>query len=137
MSAPTPGWYAEPDGSGGERWWDGQQWTGHRRPNGSPERHGQAGDIGSPRASAPGGAMAPGSYPLGGGYPPIQRPPSVTAAVVVAFLIAAAQALLAWKYLNLMAEGRGRLFVLGQFFVCVITGVLMLSGGSAALTGRS
>lgn len=25
-------WYQVPDGSGGQRWWDGHQWTDHRRP---------------------------------------------------------------------------------------------------------
>ena len=27
---PKPGWY--PDASGGQRWWDGTQWTEHRAP---------------------------------------------------------------------------------------------------------
>ncbi len=27
---PQPGWY--PDGTGGQRWWDGVQWTGHYQP---------------------------------------------------------------------------------------------------------
>jgi Domain of unknown function (DUF4352)/Protein of unknown function (DUF2510) len=30
---PTPaGWYPDPDGSGGQRYWDGSQWTEHRSP---------------------------------------------------------------------------------------------------------
>ena len=30
---PTPaGWYADPDGSGGQRYWDGSGWTEHRSP---------------------------------------------------------------------------------------------------------
>jgi hypothetical protein len=26
---PPPGWYADPGGSGGQRWWDGTRWTEH------------------------------------------------------------------------------------------------------------
>src|SRR6185312_9265795 len=30
---PTPaGWYPDPDGSGGQRYWDGSTWTEHRAP---------------------------------------------------------------------------------------------------------
>jgi Protein of unknown function (DUF2510) len=28
----TPDWYPDPSGTGGERWWDGNQWTDHVRP---------------------------------------------------------------------------------------------------------
>lgn len=30
MSA--PGWYPDPNGSGGQRWYDGTQWTAHAAP---------------------------------------------------------------------------------------------------------
>lgn len=30
--SPAADWYDDPDGSGGERWWDGKGWTRHRRP---------------------------------------------------------------------------------------------------------
>lgn len=38
MSAPqaSPGWYADPSGGGGERWWDGNAWTQHVR---APQAH--------------------------------------------------------------------------------------------------
>lgn len=32
-SAPAPGWYADPEGTG-TRWWDGERWTEHRREDG-------------------------------------------------------------------------------------------------------
>jgi len=33
MTTPTPaGWYPDPDGSGGQRYWDGDSWTEHRAP---------------------------------------------------------------------------------------------------------
>lgn len=33
MTSPKPDWYPDPDGSHGERWWDGRQWTRQRRTN--------------------------------------------------------------------------------------------------------
>lgn len=31
-----PGWYPDPRGGDGQRWWDGQQWTQHRQPAPAP-----------------------------------------------------------------------------------------------------
>jgi uncharacterized protein DUF2510 len=32
MTAPAPGWYQDPAGTGASRWWDGVSWTGHVHP---------------------------------------------------------------------------------------------------------
>ena len=35
MTTPEAGWYSDPDGDG-QRWWDGQTWTDHRREQAPP-----------------------------------------------------------------------------------------------------
>ncbi|MCV7076888.1 DUF2510 domain-containing protein [Mycobacterium szulgai] len=37
-TAPPAAWYPDPDGSGGQRYWDGEHWTKHRRPDPSVPR---------------------------------------------------------------------------------------------------
>ena len=50
-SAAAPGWYADPTGQAGVRWWDGAQWTSHS----APLPTGQAGSAspGEPRPRIP------------------------------------------------------------------------------------
>ncbi|GFG81685.1 DUF2510 domain-containing protein [Mycobacterium paragordonae] len=36
-TAPPAGWYVDPDGSPGQRYWDGERWTTHRRPKGTKQ----------------------------------------------------------------------------------------------------
>lgn len=31
MTTPQPGWYDDPQDAGGQRYFDGQQWTSHRQ----------------------------------------------------------------------------------------------------------
>ena len=33
---PAPGWYPDPAGSGGQRWWNGNEWTDHQQ--GAPQQ---------------------------------------------------------------------------------------------------
>jgi Domain of unknown function (DUF4352)/Protein of unknown function (DUF2510) len=56
-SPPTPaGWYRDPDGTGGQRYWDGSTWTEHR----SPATPAQA----EPRAVPPGSEQPTAVVPL-------------------------------------------------------------------------
>lgn len=51
---PPPGWYADPGGRDGSRWWDGSAWTDHvraARPNDDPPPV----PTGGPAGEAPGG----------------------------------------------------------------------------------
>lgn len=54
------GWYPQPDGSGGQRWWDGARWTEHTSPLAAP-------------AVAPVSAAAPAPAPAPTPAPPLPQ----------------------------------------------------------------
>uniref|UniRef100_UPI0021C088C5 DUF2510 domain-containing protein n=1 Tax=Frankia gtarii TaxID=2950102 RepID=UPI0021C088C5 len=59
-----PGWYADPSGQHGSRWWDGNQWTEHIQPAAPQAQYGgadQYGGAGQYGGAVPGqGAAVPG-----------------------------------------------------------------------------
>jgi hypothetical protein len=65
-SAAPPGWYSDPSGAAGQRWWDGHAWTAHVAPVVAP-----AATVAQHGATIlPGGATAApmGLQPSVGGY---------------------------------------------------------------------
>ncbi|OHV39901.1 MULTISPECIES: phospholipid scramblase-related protein [Pseudofrankia] len=80
QNSPTPGWYQDPSGAPGLRWWDGTQWTTHTQqaPQGQPTPPPQAQPQPAQQApvAQPAGPYAPqaqpqqpGGYPQGPGQP--------------------------------------------------------------------
>ncbi|MGY1689137.1 phospholipid scramblase-related protein [Geodermatophilus sp. SYSU D01105] len=63
---PPPGWYPDPAGSGGTRWWDGQGWTAHVQAPAPPPAPTVA-----PLPPAPPGSGSPGAVRA-----PAQRAPA-------------------------------------------------------------
>ncbi|SNQ46051.1 Scramblase [Frankia canadensis] len=66
-----PGWYADPSGQQGSRWWDGNQWTEHTQPGAPPA---QPGVPGQPHHAGP---PVPGQGPATWGTPQGMQPPPV------------------------------------------------------------
>ena len=51
---PPPGWYPDPAGLGGSRWWDGQGWSDHVQPAAQqPSPPSPAGQVPAPRGGGP------------------------------------------------------------------------------------
>ena len=80
-----PGWYADPSGQPGTRWWDGAQWTDHTQPPPHPFRRSSTsrssrrskGSRGSSRTRASGTADRAPAGPVGWGTPQGYQPPPV------------------------------------------------------------
>jgi hypothetical protein len=92
-NSPAAGWYADPNGAPGLRYWDGAAWTDATQP--APVAAGHPGGTAGYPGAAPGyPAGAPG-YPAaspypGGGFPPANRPAAGFATRNRFFLITAA-----------------------------------------------
>ena len=68
--APAAGWYPDPQGAGGQRWWDGTTWTEHVHPPagaapGGAQQHGGTAGGAQQYGGAPGGAQEYGAAPGG------------------------------------------------------------------------
>ncbi|MGY1705568.1 LURP-one-related/scramblase family protein [Geodermatophilus sp. SYSU D00697] len=61
LPPPPPGWYPDPAGSGGTRWWDGQGWTAHVQAPAPPPPVPTVAQLPPvhPRSGSPGGVPAP------------------------------------------------------------------------------
>lgn len=90
MTPREPDWYDDPDDPNAQRWWDGQDWTPHRRRKPRP-------------ASAPPNAFAPlppSAMPTAGGSPKRSRKPVMIAVAVVAVALCAAAAVVGVQMLG-------------------------------------
>ncbi len=70
-----PGWHDDPDGAGGQRWWDGARWSEHTIP--PPPSAGRAGPVPPGAVPPPPGAVLPPPPPGAPGAPgaPAGQPP--------------------------------------------------------------
>jgi hypothetical protein len=74
QDTPAPGWYPDPNGSGGQRWWDGSNWSDHVAPGAAQANWGSAPQL-QPGTTA--GGYQYGAPPAGfdySGYAPQSSP---------------------------------------------------------------
>lgn len=86
--SPAAGWYTDPGGSGGERYWDGTRWTDQTRPAGGSQSAAPTSAFGDPLP--PYGQPAPGFQPPPVPYQPVPQAhasaKSPALAIVLTFL---------------------------------------------------
>jgi len=74
MTIPAAGWYPDPAGSGGQRWWNGSAWGDQVQPAPQPvAQPGQPWHVGQQYGA--GQAQAPGQGQQWGGGQPAQQAP--------------------------------------------------------------
>jgi hypothetical protein len=103
MSSPLPvaGWYPDPSGGSGQRWWDGQAWSAAMSPgpvtvsatSATASNHGYTGSTFAPGASssvsANGGSSAPRHYGGPASAGASNKYAFITFAVVAVYLVVA------------------------------------------------
>ena len=112
------GWYDDPDGSGAQRWWDGQSWTTHRGP--------------TPRPSPPGPAMFLA--------PTLQPPPNLKPAAAQHFpqpLTSASNQVPKVKGFWAGLPTMGRLAVVAAPIVVILIAIIAAGASSGNSSGNS
>jgi uncharacterized membrane protein HdeD (DUF308 family) len=141
MTSPQPqaDWYPNPDGSGDERYWDGQRWTKDRRPK--PEPAPSSAAAGSPDpAPAPPASAPPPSAPLPPA--PAKAPPPPSPAPPSGPITPTAAQIINPKMMWPVMAVRGALAILFGFAVLLWPGLniivfTLLFAGWALLDGVS
>ncbi|MDF0512478.1 DUF2510 domain-containing protein [Agromyces sp. H3Y2-19a] len=73
---PPPGWYPEPSGAEGQRWWDGTRWTEYATPLAAPPAPQVVAPVQQPQYGAYAAPYGTGPAPYGTGPAPYGTAPS-------------------------------------------------------------